>query len=90
MCNEFISKNVDLFKSKLDNKIDVEEFDKALKDLKNNKASSFDKITNEILKTSGKIYKNAFLHLFNSIGMVCFYPSMWKSCFAFKAYLVCH
>ena len=56
----------------------IEELQIALKDLKNNKTSSFDKITNEILKCSGKIYKNAFLHLFNLIGQACFYPSAWK------------
>ena len=65
-------------KTKLDDPFSVEEFNFALKNLKNNKASSFDKITNEILKVSGKIYKEAFLHLFNAIGDVCLYPSSWK------------
>ena len=75
---DFVQKNIDLFKTKLDDPFSVKEFESALKDLKNNKASSFDRITNEILKCSGKIYKNAFLHLFNSIGRVCLYPSTWK------------
>ena len=52
----------------------MEELQIALKDLKNNKTSSFDKITNEILKISGKIYKDAFLHLFKT----AFYPNLWK------------
>ena len=76
--DEIISENVELFKSKLDDPISEKEFDHAIKDLKNNKASSFDRITNEILKTSGKIYKKAFLHLFNAIAKVCSYPENWK------------
>ena len=76
--DDFISANVDLFKTKLDDPFSVKEFDCTLNNLKNNKASSFDKITNEILKTSGKIYRGAFLHLFNTIGKVCLYPSDWK------------
>ena len=75
---EYIEQNIELFKTKLDDQFSIEEFESALKSLKNNKASSFDKITNEILKCSGKIYKNAFLHLFNSIGRACLYPSPWK------------
>ena len=67
-----------MFKTRLDDPFTVEELDLAIKDLKNNKARSFDQITNEILKCSGKIYKNAFLHLFNSISRVCVYPSSWK------------
>ena len=76
--NDFLLKNVERLKTKLDEKISVEEFDFALKNLKNNKASSFDRITNEILKTSGKIYKSAFMHLFNSIRQSGLYPSPWK------------
>ena len=75
---EFIKINSNLCKTRLDEPFSVEEFDKALRNTKNNKASSFDQITNEILKVSGKIYKKSFLHLFNSIGKFCFYPSSWK------------
>ena len=55
-----------------------EELTIGLKDLKNNKASSFDRVSNEMLKTSGKILKNVFLHLFNSIRASSFYPTIWK------------
>ena len=75
---ELIKQNIDLFKTNLDDPFSAEEFNKALKDLKNNKSSSFDQITNEILKLSCKIYKNAFLKLFNSIGRVGLYPVSWK------------
>ena len=76
---EFIDQNIDLFKSKLDDQFSIKELEFGLQSLKNNKASSFDQISNEMLKCSGKIYKNAFLHLFNTIGRVSLYPSLWKS-----------
>ena len=46
-----------------------------LKDLKNNKASSFDKVSNEMLKTSGRILQGVFLKLFNAIRSSSFYPT---------------
>ena len=76
--DEYFLKNVGNFITELDDPFSCEEFESALKGLKNNKASSFDKITNEILKVSGKIYKSSFLHLFNSICKVSFYPNCWK------------
>ena len=75
---DYINENTDRFKTKLDNQFSAEELDLAIKSLKNNKASSFDLITNEILKCTAKINKKLFLHLFNSIGRSCFYPSLWK------------
>ena len=76
--DEYFGKNIDQFITNLDNPFSIEELQIALKDLKNNKTSSFDKITNEILKVSGLVYKGAFLHLFNSISKTSFYPSLWK------------
>ena len=76
--NNFVKDNVDSLQTKLDDPITVVDLQFALKDLKNNKASSFDNISNEILKTTGKIYKYVFLHLFNAIGQTCFYPNSWK------------
>ena len=75
---EFIDQNIDRFKTRLDDPFSTEELEKSLKSLKNNKASCFDQISNEILKCSGKIYKHSFLHLFNTIGRVSFYPTPWK------------
>ena len=49
-----------------------------MKDLKNNKASSFDRVSNGMLKTSGQILKNSFLCLFNLIRSSSFYPKLWK------------
>ena len=48
--DEYFCKNVDQLISNLDNSFLIEEFQIALKDLKNTKTSSFDKITNGILK----------------------------------------
>ena len=49
-----------------------------LKGLKNNKASSFDQISNEMLKTGGTIIVEPLLKLFNHILSRSFYPSAWK------------
>ena len=49
---EFIDNNVESLKTKMDDPITQTELDLALNGLKNNKASSFDKISNEILKTN--------------------------------------
>ena len=51
----------------------------ALKDLKNNKTTSLDQISNEMLKTGGLILSNSVLFLFNQILKVGFYPNLWKS-----------
>ena len=75
---QFICDNIDLNINELNDPFTLEELSIGLKGLKNNKASSFDKISNEMLKTSGKIHKKAFLKLFNSIKISSFYPSLWK------------
>ena len=74
----YIRDNIDLNINELNEPFTLEELSIGLKGLKNNKASSFDRITNEMLKTSGKIHKKAFLHLFNSIQKSSFYPKLWK------------
>ena len=38
----------------------------------------FDRVSNEMLKTGGRILKNVFLKLFNSIRTSSFYPTLWK------------
>ena len=75
---ELIRNNINLIENELNEPFTLLELLTGVKGLKNNKASSFDRITNEILKTSGKIYKSAFMHLFNSIGQSGLYPSPWK------------
>ena len=46
--------------------------------LKNNKASSFDQITNEIIKASRYLTVKPILLLFNSILDTSIYPSPWQ------------
>ena len=75
---KLIDENIDLIDNELNEPFTFEELTIGLKDLKNNKASSFDRVSNEMLKTSGKILKNVFLHLFNSIRASSFYPTIWK------------
>ena len=75
---QYIFDNIDTNTNELNYPFSMEELSKGLKDLKNNKASSFDRISNEMLKTGGKILKSAFLRLFNSIQSCSFYPTLWK------------
>ena len=58
---EFVDNNIDRFKTTLDDPFSIEELERSLKSLKNNKACCFDQISNEILECSGRIYKHAFL-----------------------------
>ena len=76
--DNFIKNNIDLIDNELSLPFTFEELLACLKDLKNNKACSFDRITNEMLKTSGKILTKVFLYLFNSIRSSSFYPTLWK------------
>ena len=61
---KLIDENIDLIDNELNEPFTFEELTIGLKDLKNNKASSFDRVSNEMLKTRSKILKNFFLHLF--------------------------
>ena len=65
-------------KTELDNPFTKSELLNGLKGLKNNKASSFDQISNEMLKVGGKIILEPLLKLFNSVLDNSFYPSAWK------------
>ena len=75
---KFILDNIDDNINELNEPFTLEELSEGLKGLKNNKACSFDRISNEMLKTGGKILKSAFLRLFNSIQASSFYPTLWK------------
>ena len=75
---QLIKDSSGLIENELNDPFTAAELSVGLKELKNNKASSFDRISNEMLKTSGKIVKNAFLHLFNNIRLSSFYPTLWK------------
>ena len=51
---------------------------KGISSLDNNKASSFDKITNEMLKTGKLVLVGPLITLFNSILFSTLFPSKWK------------
>ena len=75
---ELIKDNIDSIDNELNEPFTLSELSAGLKDLKNNKASSFNRVSIEMLKTSGRILKNVFLLLFNSIRSSSFYPTLWK------------
>ena len=76
--DQYVKDNINLIDNELNEPFTINELSLGLKDLKNNKASSFDRVSNEMLKTSGKILKNSFLCLFNLIRSSSFYPKLWK------------
>ena len=75
---KYIQDNIDSRINELNEPFTLDELSSALKGLKNNKSSSFDRVNNEMLKVGGKVVKKAFLHFFNSIQASCFYPTLWK------------
>ena len=66
------------FKTELDFPFTKSELMQGLKGLKNNKASSFDQISNEMLKVGGCIIFEPLLKLFNNILSHSVYPSGWN------------
>ena len=77
--NSYVQQNKNAFESELGVPFTKDELRLALKSFKNNKSSSFDQISNEMLKTGGKIISDSFLFLFNNILDVSCYPSLWKT-----------
>ena len=75
---EYIDTHSESFKTEIDVPFTKSELLKGLKGLKNNKASSFDQISNEMLKVGGTIIFDPLLKLFNSILGCSVYPSAWK------------
>ena len=76
--SKFVEENLGSFPTELDSPFTKTELLKGLKGLKNNKASSFDQISNEMLKVSGNIIFEPLLKLFNTILNTSVYPSAWK------------
>ena len=73
-----VKDNIVLIDNELNEPFTPQELLVGLKGLKNNKASSFDRISNEMLKTGGRIMKDVFLNLFNLIRSSSYYPTIWK------------
>ena len=74
----FIKNNWDIFTPDINIPFTRSDLISSLKQLKNNKASSFDEISNEMLKTGGPILYEHLLKLFNKMFEFSVYPSMWK------------
>ena len=69
---DFVEKNCDNFESELGNPFTLPEFIEGVSSLANNIATSFDRISNELLKTAKLVIARPTLKLFNAI------PSQWK------------
>ena len=74
----YIEQNCEGAKSELDLPFTRSELLTAISALKNNKATSFDRISNEMLKASKLVIVNQLLSLFNKVLSTSFYPSAWK------------
>ena len=74
----YIEQNCENAKSELDLPFSRSEILLAISSLKNNKANSFDRISNEMLKVSKLIIVNQLLSLFNNILSTSLYPTAWK------------
>ena len=74
----YVQDNSDAAVSELDNQITRAELIREISSLKNNKAISFDRISNEILKAGKLVLAAPMLKLFNSILSSTLYPSDWK------------
>ena len=75
---DFFEQNCDKFESELGAQFTRVEFLKGVSSLANNKATSFDKISNEILKVAKPVIAGPTLRLFNAILSSGTYPTQWK------------
>ena len=76
--SEYIEENCDNLSSELDPKITRAEFLQSVSTLDNNKATSFDKISNEMLKSSKLILAEQIFSVFNSVLENSLYPTQWS------------
>ena len=74
----YIETNCDNFESELGLKFTRSELLKGISSLGNNKSSTFDSISNEMLKTGKQVIAEPILKLFNAILNSTLYPSQWK------------
>ena len=75
----YIEENCDQVESELGVKITKSEFLASVSSLDNNKSTSFDKISNEMLKAGKLILAEQILVLFNSVQENSIYPTQWGS-----------
>ena len=72
---EFFNENVDFYSTELDHPLTKADFLKAVKNLNNNKASSFDCISNEMLKAGADTLHHVLLPIFNTSLNFNLYPT---------------
>ena len=75
---KFFDENVDKISSELDHPFTKKEFLSSVKKLKNNKATSFDCISNEMLKAGVETLHSVILPIFNTALKFNIYPTQWK------------
>ena len=75
---DYIENNCDKYESELGSPFTRAEFLEGVSSLANNKSTSFDRISNEILKVSKLIIAGPSLRLFNAILSSSIYPTQWK------------
>ena len=75
---KFVKDNTNNLESELGVPFTKKEFMEGVSGLANNKATSFDRISNELIKTAKPIIAEPVLKLFNSILSNSIYPSQWK------------
>jgi exonuclease III len=75
---DYIELNRSSVSSDLDLPFSKSELLKCVKSLKNNKATGFDCISNEMLKCSAESLHKPLLRLFNTILQHSIYPAAWK------------
>ena len=76
--SQFVESHIDNFSSELDQKITKTELISCISHLDNNKATGFDKISNEMLKTGRLILVEPILSLFNAVLENSIYPKSWS------------
>ena len=74
----YIKDNIDNCDHLFEKPLSKNEILKAVKSLKNNKSASFDKVTNEMLKSSMPVLLDPIFLLFQTIIDSSIYPSSWK------------
>ena len=76
--SDYVEEHGDNFQTELDNKITKAEFLSCVSSLDNNKSTSFDKISNEMLKAAKLMLADPILSAFNSVLQNSIYPTQWS------------
>ena len=75
----FVSQNVEKCNQIFEKALDKNEILRAVKSLKNNKSSSFDRVTNEMIKASMPALLDPIFLLFKTLIENSLYPTTWKT-----------